>query len=931
MKLPRIIIPFYPHGDDWATDCQILKDFLNRIKSFLCHSITVFHHPNTSLSLDDYTTIITKPIFQQCDIPFPQRWSAALETVSTNSNIVILDYKNPYITPHKIHCAVSSLSQNNSEAALMVNEAEDHPCQLNYLCNVLQSQIFIPVARMEKKILNRFQKKFNFSSDLLVSIPIPFAWGDWAPQDDDNEFYEALPEMHMARPLDPNHFDIIKKNTVMLWRESDTTARQICIGSYKIAALPLLSPLDATPISIHKSQNNFKILVNGDYVQVYELIDKGQQNPQNKSMLLHKIPESLESSLRVSVQIPAIQNIFILNVYQQSVLPEADVELPYTPIIPLWTYQSPSMERIYNGQKIYGRQAFPEIFEFDGGICVFCKQVTNKTFEEMNCSFAMDNYTKNIVNIEDAPDNYTDKQERLSPPNVTNSHSKTLSKKKTNSLEQSLTYIADEYLNAIGDINIYSMAKFLAKHFQHNENILPLQVYAIHIAKRHHFLTKQDLSKHIQRCYKQIIFDFFGKINDLSQYMTIFKKVITTVHDNNISPLWLFELSKMPHKKNDFTITLEFIDLLNKKFGSNGNQYTETATEKYSQQSNFKKAVALSSKDFQYGKMTIRSKVFFLEALAFSGHTIAANEILSEINSCWQTLSPAIQIRLSRSMALLGRYGNISEIIQTAYKKDYSIKNGFATVGWIKAINPGNNDFQSALDDMEYDLNVGRIAPNYKINYAILQMIILKNVQYSKKIVSEVYSSSNTTFDSYSRIGFYRFLLDKDVNFFRAMIEKDKNLQRISSFGQILNAILLLSENKIAESDKIVMNIYHKQKALIKFLPWIGWQYLKSGNEKTCIKLMRYAYDKNSLQPSWLGSYAIALNSVHDHETAIQVVHMVSDYKLDNDLIKIGFGVLPDAVLTNSQLKNHIYQGLGFADLFNNKVITIQPQPHQHR
>jgi tetratricopeptide (TPR) repeat protein len=276
-------------------------------------------------------------------------------------------------------------------------------------------------------------------------------------------------------------------------------------------------------------------------------------------------------------------------------------------------------------------------------------------------------------------------------------------------------------------------------------------------------------------------------------------------------------------------------------------------------------------------------------------------------------LSSSFQIHLAFALAHCGDFKKAESLVERAYRKKDSLRDGYARIAWIKVVGPVK-DFVWAESFMERDLRAKRISPTWKIRMASLKSI-LGNLQMAERLVEEAYAEDEEVSDGYGRLGWFRHLTGENAKILKTMIEKDVRLNRFQTLGKLLQAVYMAITGSIEQSIKFVQLVVGENQEVKDYLSLIGWICLEAGSSRTCCDLMTLDFKKNRMSPSWYPSYAVVLNSQGQFAAAKEILELVLKYKKDSDMLYVGISLKPAALMSAIQFRQFIEQEFGINKL----------------
>lgn len=261
---------------------------------------------------------------------------------------------------------------------------------------------------------------------------------------------------------------------------------------------------------------------------------------------------------------------------------------------------------------------------------------------------------------------------------------------------------------------------------------------------------------------------------------------------------------------------------------------------------------------------------------------------------------------------LLGRQGEINRaenLINEAYADNPELKDGYARLGWVVA---ENRDWDNAQRMFKMELDLNRMTPIWKINYASIK-VHQHCWSEALSIISDTYSEDAAICDGYSLIGWEGYLLGKGDDYFLELVAKDAALGRLSSPISIIRGLYLIVTGAMDQKWDEFESSYLRNNDARNWMASIGWLCVRLGNVEKGCRYMAVDVTLRRLDRVWIPSYAVALSLNGRSDLALQSLKTAAID--DTDQLIIGYQTCPDARLSGTQLKKLISTKMAFDDL----------------
>lgn len=259
-----------------------------------------------------------------------------------------------------------------------------------------------------------------------------------------------------------------------------------------------------------------------------------------------------------------------------------------------------------------------------------------------------------------------------------------------------------------------------------------------------------------------------------------------------------------------------------------------------------------------------------------------------------ERMTPQWQIDLALLHGQAGDFPQAEKLIVEAYEKRPTMKDGFARLGWIRAL---QRQWPEAQDLMDRDYQNERLSPNQQLYLALIRAH-MGAWDAAVQLIDNAYAHAPALKDANVRLGWHGFLLGKGIHTFSELINKDLQAGRFSLAGEATAALCHAIQGDFATACSSVERYYreytHAQKQ-----QWavIGWVAFKQGNPELACELMLRDYRTGCLATAWLPSMALVLTCTGNPMLADEVIDKLARDTGAEDLVTIGYHFAPDGIL----------------------------------
>lgn len=322
------------------------------------------------------------------------------KNVVKDSDLMILNFRNPLITSSLMDDAINQFYNSDGKLIVSVKETIDNPCQLTTYYKVIDINVIFLIDTDVNRMFYFNKVKHFFDKidekNILVTHPFYFDWdskkisdlsecGFYFRQLEDTEMSYIPIESLMGKDK-PSYGDcdlIICETKSSARLLSCTAASELNSqqnSDYSIASLSLLENINPN-FSLMKNENNEYFIgvnlsheYNDNYVlKIHKIVSSSKIDTISTDLIIdsRKHLYEIQTDLRDSTGI-------ICSILKYSENDDYDCVEPFIPTKKLWDVDSQNtLINTKTGEKITGRQGFPEIFEPDGSFFII-KQKENK-------------------------------------------------------------------------------------------------------------------------------------------------------------------------------------------------------------------------------------------------------------------------------------------------------------------------------------------------------------------------------------------------------------------------------------------------------------------------------------------------------------------------------------------------------------------------
>lgn len=265
-------------------------------------------------------------------------------------------------------------------------------------------------------------------------------------------------------------------------------------------------------------------------------------------------------------------------------------------------------------------------------------------------------------------------------------------------------------------------------------------------------------------------------------------------------------------------------------------------------------------------------------------------------------LSPPWQVHLAQAYGRTGDFVKAVELIDHAYKRSESIKDGYAMLGWIKA---EVQDPYGALGLMSKDLEKKRISPEWLSNLAFIK-VFTGEFGDAVKLIDDLYAKNEAITDGYAKIGWACYLLSEDNQSLHSLIEKDTRLNRLAVDGKRVKAIAMSLRGDIVPASVLMDSIYAENTIIKDGFAMMGWHRIEKGDLKTGLELMEKDCRLQRMSPIWRINYAYQLAKAGQCQKARLLFEEVMEVEPRRKVFQIGYQVCPISTFSKLQFQQMI-------------------------
>lgn len=267
--------------------------------------------------------------------------------------------------------------------------------------------------------------------------------------------------------------------------------------------------------------------------------------------------------------------------------------------------------------------------------------------------------------------------------------------------------------------------------------------------------------------------------------------------------------------------------------------------------------------------------------------------------------TPAWQVNVAQLYGRRDDFVTAMDLIERAYAESPKMVSGFARLG---AIRMEKRDWQGAYSLMDRDRKSGRLNPIWELRMAVAAAH-LGYWEAASAHVDSGYAADEKLKDGYASLGWHAYLLGKGAQYFRQHLEKDRHLGRSSMLGRHYSLLYATLEDSVSDVSPQVEKVYAQDSSQRNWFCTIGWLSVKLGRVEQGSKLMWNDHDVGRIDAHWLPSLAIALRLSGARSQASTVLEEILSKDAHESRFVIGFGSVPDALLTRLQLETFVRQG----------------------
>lgn len=793
-----IVIPFYP-STPGQRELSLLADTVSQIYSEYV-DVVVVCQPDVKVNLNVPVEIVQAPIAESAQTILERGWETAIRENASHNDMIVLDYRSGATLAKSIGDAITVLQNSEADVVLGSSRPKDHPCQFTLFYNVLESHIFIPVAE-GVSVPESCRQFFPNGFELAISDPFSFNWDDWTGWDKKSLFFIVRPDIHGILPLRERMLERqLQHDAVILWRESSGVARQIGVADHHTAALPYLLHKDGVPLKVRAKNGYWVIETQGDVVQLSPLGGKKARRSFCSKMSLHTVCKRADASF---ASIDKITSPFLLNIYENAQLPEAEIELPYVPDIPAWSVSDDSMVRSVDGQIVYGRQAFPPVLHFDGRLLALT------ALASQDPQGALLHGRLGYVVHEDA--GIKGRIDPLQPEEVESSICCQSVRVALNPEGDEGSVAQADEVDAI-DIKAACMAfcKAVSGQFRFatvrglllREKVNPLGLSAKAqdiVAKRHAAWCGGtalpslllSLVEEISQCSGTVGLPMEERIRILAEYCT----------KAGLPLSWIREFARLQHTDHDPLISLAALDVLHSFNKRLVGAYTALAEDKYFHELGFHIAAILFEREEQH-----------------SG------------------LIPSKRLKYAVALMATGKTDHAEKEVAKAYQLDSSLCNGYAMVGWVGFCSMACGP-EKVMSFIDLDEKLGKLGPGFIGRKAVMAAYI-KGIDAALEIVRQGYASGHVPDGGFYRVGWeYYAVIQQDPSAALPFIEMDDAEKRGNLYA-LYKLMSLAHTGNLIEAESLAHACSVKWKGRIGYYTFIGLVHWVSHRDTAVLKRM---------------------------------------------------------------------------------------------
>jgi hypothetical protein len=813
---PTIVIPCYPAPVSDSPEMAILGRMVSSLAEAGHDTIRIVHPPGEDPAVPPPATLIEVPLCEEPETPLPKGWLCAINALTDRNEAVILDHRRLGFDPKFVVDALSCLHEEGVEAALGIYEAVEHPCQFDCFYNVLESHPFIPLDAEDWSLRETCGRFFGPSTYLGVSRPFFFSWKEWTDLTLPGDLFVVQPDLHVVSPLQPDADVRLPWDTVLLWKEARTQARQICVAQDDTVALPFLLPHKEPAVRLRAAAWGWEAVAWGSSVQLFPLRAERDSEPPHGWMIQYPLVKAGEIA---SAAVPEIESPFLVNVFQHAELPVAEIELPYVPGIAAWSTSSRSLKRLVRGEVIYGRQAFPELFTFDGRVMALASEGRNDplgVLERRNFGFfplppAAEGIAESSTGAESSPLFGLDS---VCAPD----YGKTdLSGLRINSKNPASSKGPQELVHRLDNVARIRFRFDTVRTLLHQTGVektdLPARAQELYADKHLRWCKAATSPSSLQR-WVETMAGSLGLAAEHSDAKRL-DMLANQVRKRGLPLSWLREYARSVHKMGDLSKTVASLDALYTHRGRCNNLYADMAVEKYLHKGKFYCALPLLERERERGGLT-----------------------------------PSNRLNYAISLVTFDRIAQAEEEVLKGYKQDRNLRNGFAAMGWAGYCYMTFN-VSETLRLFTRDEVLGRWGFEFAGRKAML-MTHAEGLNAATQFIRDVYADHGRLLDGgYYRVGWeHHAVINHDPLAALPYFEMD-TLENRNGLYDLIHSCMLAYMGELEKAESIAADTYARRPSATGFYASAGLlHWLAYSDDKVLRRLFLKDFIQGTL-PMW--------------------------------------------------------------------------------
>ena len=238
------------------------------------------------------------------------------------------------------------------------------------------------------------------------------------------------------------------------------------------------------------------------------------------------------------------------------------------------------------------------------------------------------------------------------------------------------------------------------------------------------------------------------------------------------------------------------------------------------------------------------------------------------------------QMNYARALAGIGREDHAELLVEEAYEKNKTLRNGFAVCGWVRYFNTEYAP-EKALQWFERDLRAGRLRlSDHLHNYAVI-LGSLDKLSFASTLIEKSYAIDAQAHSAYSSLGWYYYAIrKKDPGKALSFFEQDQKIGRFQPLyaGSCFAGLQACLGNR-QHAEGLIAGFYEKDHQVHGFNLFVGFCDYARNQDMNYLRLMCKNDDRAGrlLRSEQAYLYAAVLFKSGEAEKATRILQDVAN------------------------------------------------------